>query len=34
MVHYGVVFFSLEKLGAVISNSNLHIYAAICSESL
>ena len=29
MIHYGVIFFMLEKLGAVIGVSNLHIYAAM-----
>src|SRR5450830_908935 len=32
--HYGVIFFMLEKLGAVIGVSNLHIYAAMRGESL
>jgi gallate dioxygenase len=34
MIHYGVIFFLLEKLGAVIGVSNLHIYAAMRGESL
>jgi gallate dioxygenase len=34
MIHYGVSFFMLEKLGAVIGVSNLHIYAAMRGESL
>jgi gallate dioxygenase len=34
MIHYGVIFFMLEKLGAVIGTSNLHIYAAMRGESL
>jgi len=34
LIHYGVVFFLLEKLGAVIGTSNLHIYAAMRGESL
>nr|CDQ34094.1 Gallate dioxygenase [Virgibacillus halodenitrificans] len=34
MIHYGVIFFLLEKLGAVIGTSNLHIYAAMRGESL
>jgi gallate dioxygenase len=34
MIHYGVIFFMLEKLGAVIGVSNLHIYAAMRGESL
>ena len=29
MIHYGVIFFLLEKLGAVTGVSNLHIYAAM-----
>ena len=29
LIHYGVIFFMLEKLGAVIGVSNLHIYAAM-----
>jgi len=34
MIHYGVSFFILEKLGAVIGVSNLHIYAAMRGETL
>ena len=34
LIHYGVIFFMLEKLGAVIGTSNLHIYAAMRGESL
>ncbi len=34
MIHYGVTFFMLEKLGAVIGVSNLHIYAAMRGQSL
>jgi gallate dioxygenase len=34
MIHYGVIFFMLEKLAAVIGESNLHIYAAMRGESL
>jgi gallate dioxygenase len=34
MIHYGVIFFLLEKLGAVLGVSNLHIYAAMRGESL
>lgn len=34
MIQYGVIFFSLEKLGAVVGVSNLHIYAAMRGESL
>ena len=34
LIHYGVIFFVLEKLGAVIGVSNLHIYAAMRGETL
>ncbi|MEX2524009.1 MAG: gallate dioxygenase [Gammaproteobacteria bacterium] len=34
MIRYGVIFFMLEKLGAVVGTSNLHIYAAMRGESL
>jgi gallate dioxygenase len=34
MIHYGVIFFLLEKLGAVTGVSNLHIYAAMRGQSL
>jgi len=34
MIHYGVIFFLLEKLGAVIGTTNLHIYAAMRGQSL
>ena len=34
LIHYGVIFFMLEKLGAVIGVSNLHIYAAMRGQSL
>ncbi|MBS1230200.1 MAG: protocatechuate 3,4-dioxygenase [Proteobacteria bacterium] len=34
MIHYGVIFFLLEKLGATVGVSNLHIYAAMRGESL
>ncbi len=34
LIHYGVIFFLLEKLGAVVGTSNLHIYAAMRGESL
>jgi len=34
MIHYGVSFFVLEKLGAVVGVSNLHIYAAMRGEPL
>jgi gallate dioxygenase len=32
--NHGVIFFVLEKLGAVTGVSNLHIYAAMRGESL
>jgi gallate dioxygenase len=34
MIHYGVIFFLLEKLGASVGVSNLHIYAAMRGQSL
>jgi gallate dioxygenase len=34
MIQYGVIFFMLEKLGAVVGVSNLHIYAAMRGEPL
>ena len=34
MIHYGVSFFMLEKLGAVTGVSNLHIYAAMRGQTL
>jgi gallate dioxygenase len=34
MIHYGVIFFMLEKLGAVIGTTNLHIYAGMRGQSL
>ncbi|MET0919092.1 MAG: gallate dioxygenase [Burkholderiales bacterium] len=34
LMHYGVIFFVLEKLGAVTGASNLHIYAAMRGETL
>jgi gallate dioxygenase len=34
MIRYGVSFFMLEKLGAVVGVSNLHIYAAMRGQSL
>ena len=34
IIHYGVSFFMLEKLGAVVGVSNLHIYAAMRGETL
>jgi gallate dioxygenase len=34
LLHYGVIFFMLEKLGAVTGVSNLHIYASMRGETL
>jgi gallate dioxygenase len=34
LIRYGVIFFMLEKLGAVIGTTNLHIYAAMRGQSL
>ena len=34
LIRYGVIFFMLEKLAAVIGVSNLHVYAAMRGESL
>ena len=34
LIQYGAIFFVLEKLGAVIGVSNLHIYAAMRGETL
>jgi len=34
MIRYGVIFFMLEKLGAVTGVSNLHIYAAMRGQPL
>jgi len=34
MIHYGVIFFLLEKLAAVVGVTNLHVYAAMRGESL
>ena len=34
LIHHGVIFFMLEKLGAVVGVSNLHIYAAMRGQSL
>jgi gallate dioxygenase len=34
LIHYGCIFFGLEKLGAVVGVSNLHIYAAMRGQSL
>jgi gallate dioxygenase len=34
LIQYGVIFFLLEKLGAVVGSTNLHIYAAMRGQSL
>jgi gallate dioxygenase len=34
LIHYGVIFFMLEKLGAVLGTTNLHIYASMRGQSL
>jgi gallate dioxygenase len=34
LIQYGVIFFMLEKFGAVIGTTNLHIYAAMRGETL
>ncbi|HEX3141133.1 MAG TPA: gallate dioxygenase [Rhizobacter sp.] len=34
MIRYGVIFFMLEKLGAVLGVPNLHIYAAMRGQTL
>ena len=34
LIHYGVIFFMLEKLAAVVGISNLHIYAAMRGQTL
>jgi gallate dioxygenase len=34
LIHYGVIFFVLEKLAAVVDVSNLHVYAAMRGQSL
>jgi gallate dioxygenase len=34
LIHYGAIFFGLEKLGAVVGVSNLHIYAHMRGETL
>lgn len=34
LIHYGVIFFVLEKFGAVLGVSNLHIYAAMRGQTL
>ena len=34
LIHYGAIFFGLEKLGAALGISNLHICAAMRGQSL
>ncbi|HUQ53924.1 MAG TPA: gallate dioxygenase, partial [Gammaproteobacteria bacterium] len=34
LIQYGVIFFLLEKLGAVVGTTNLHIYAGMRGQSL
>jgi gallate dioxygenase len=34
LIQYGVIFFLLEKLGAVVGSTNLHIYAAMRGQTL
>ena len=34
LIHHGAIFFGLEKLGAVLGVSNLHLYAAMRGQSL
>jgi gallate dioxygenase len=34
LIQYGVIFFLLEKLGAVVGTTNLHIYAAMRGQPL
>ena len=34
LIHYGAIFFLLEKFGATVGTSNLHIYAAMRGQSL
>jgi len=34
LIHYGVIFFVLEKLAAVVGVSNLHVYAAMRGQTL
>jgi gallate dioxygenase len=34
LIHYGAIFFLLEKLAAVIGSTNLHVYAAMRGETL
>jgi gallate dioxygenase len=34
LIHYGVIFFLLEKLAAVVGVTNLHVYAAMRGQTL
>ena len=34
LMHYGVIFFLLEKFAAVVGTTNLHVYAAMRGQSL
>lgn len=34
LMHYGAIFFMLEKFGAVVGASNMHIYAAMRGQTL
>jgi gallate dioxygenase len=34
LTHYGVIFFLLEKLAAVVGTTNLHVYAAMRGQTL
>src|SRR5882724_9123899 len=34
LIHYGVIFFLLEKLAAVLGITNLHVYAAMRGQTL
>jgi len=34
LMHYGAIFFMLEKFGAVVGVSNMHIYAAMRGQTL
>jgi gallate dioxygenase len=34
LIHYGAIFFVLEKLAAVVGVSNLHVYAAMRGQTL
>jgi gallate dioxygenase len=34
LIHYGCIFFGLEKLGAVLGLSNLHVYAGMRGQAL